>query len=200
MNVRKRGKPAVRLSSPSPALTGSVESGGGQFSRGQLYKILSNVTYAGQIGHKDKVYPGLHQAIISPELFERTQAILRNNLQGTRTRVRAINASPLAGKVFDSAGEPLIASHAAKGKARYRYYLSRGLNEGRSTTGLRVPAREIESLVAEQLAKLFSDPLELLATASLDVPADRLGEFNARCQIVQAELGKREPAPPAQPD
>ena len=121
--------------------------------------------------------------------------MLTDNLQGTRTRVRAINASPLAGKIFDSAGEPLIASHATKGKARYRYYISRSLNEGRSTTGLRVPAREIESLVAEQLAHLFSDPLELVATVSLDVPPDRLRDFDARCQIVQAEFGKREPAP-----
>ena len=184
-----------RINVPCRTTLGGKPTGGGVFTRGQLYKILSNVTYAGQIGHKDKVYSGLHQPIVAPELFERVQAMLRDNLQGPRTRVRAINASPLAGKIFDSAGEPLIASHATKGKARYRYYISRSLNEGTSTTGLRVPAREIENLVAEQLAGLFADPLELVATASLDVPPDRLRDFDARCQIVQAELGKREPAP-----
>ena len=50
---------------PGRTTIGGKPTGGGQFSRGQLYKILSNVSYAGQIGHKDKVYPGLHQAIIA---------------------------------------------------------------------------------------------------------------------------------------
>jgi site-specific DNA recombinase len=183
-----------RVSVPCRTTIGGKPTGGGAFMRGQLYQILKNVTYAGQIGHKDKVYPGLHQPIIPSELFERTQALLRANLQGSRTRVRATSPSLLAGKVFDSAGEPLIASHATKGKARYRYYISRGLNEGTSIAGLRVPAREIESLVTEQLAKLFADPLELAATAGLDVPVDQLRELDAQCRIVHADLARRSPA------
>lgn len=49
----------------------------------------------------------------------------------------------LAGRVEDANGEPLIASHAAKGVARYRCYVSRSLQTASSTTGLRIPAAEL---------------------------------------------------------
>ena len=135
-----------KVTIPHRTTIGGKPLGGGSFTRGQLYQILRNVTYAGQIGHKDKVYPGLHQPIIPPELFEQTRALLASNLQGTRTRALATGPSVLAGKLFDADGEPLIATHATKGQARYRYYISRALNEGSTTTGIRVPAREIENL------------------------------------------------------
>jgi len=169
-------------------------TGGGEFTRGQLYQILKNVTYVGRIGHKYKVYPGLHDAIIAPEVFDRVHAMLADNLQGSRERVRASNPSLLAGKVFDEAGEPLIATHASKGKARYRYYISRALNEGGHVQGLRVPAHEIEALVAEQLAGLFADPLELTATTWLKVPVGELQDLDSRCRVIHADLGQRTPA------
>src|SRR5262249_21885633 len=40
--------------------------GGRTFSRGHLYRILSNRSYRGEIVHKDAAYPGEHQAIIDP--------------------------------------------------------------------------------------------------------------------------------------
>jgi site-specific DNA recombinase len=38
--------------------------GGRPFSRGHLYKILSNPLYVGEIDHKGTRYPGLHEGII----------------------------------------------------------------------------------------------------------------------------------------
>ena len=168
-------------------------TGGSQFSRGQLYKILKNVTYAGQIPHKDKTYPGLHKAIVEPELFKRTQSKLASNLQGSKSLARAATTSLLAGKLVDTAGQPLIATHATKAQVRYRYYVSRELHEARSLSGLRIPAREIESLVAEEVGKLFADPLELAVTAWLDIPADQLWHLEAQCRVVRADVGRRTP-------
>jgi site-specific DNA recombinase len=45
-------------------------SGGKPFSRGQLYWLLSNPIYAGDIRHKDKIAKGQHQAIIDRELWD----------------------------------------------------------------------------------------------------------------------------------
>ena len=58
----------------------------------------------------------------------------------------------LHGKVFDAGGMPLLAVHATKGRVRYRYYVSRSLQEAKGGDGWRVPARELESVVAERLA------------------------------------------------
>jgi DNA invertase Pin-like site-specific DNA recombinase len=46
------------------------------FSRGHLYKILSNPVYAGKIAHKGEVYAGLHQAIIDQSTWDAVQTQL----------------------------------------------------------------------------------------------------------------------------
>ena len=47
-------------------------SGGKRFSRGALYLMLQNWLYRGNV-HKEKIYPGQHEAIIEPELWQAVQ-------------------------------------------------------------------------------------------------------------------------------
>src|SRR3954462_5114532 len=61
--------------------------GGCSFSRGHLYRILSNPLYAGEIEHKGQRYPGQHPAIVDPETWAAVQAQLRVN--GTEWQVRS---------------------------------------------------------------------------------------------------------------
>ena len=120
--------------SPARQQATGKQIGGVPFSRGQLYLILKNRIYLGEIEHKDQVYPGLHLPILDRELFERVQAMLRAHTQGTRDGTRAERPSLLAGRIVDDAGEPLVPVHATKpvpsgaegGKVRYRYYVSHG--------------------------------------------------------------------------
>ena len=49
------------------------QKGGCSFSRGTLYKILSNPIYIGQIRHKGTCHDGQHKAIIDQELWEQVQ-------------------------------------------------------------------------------------------------------------------------------
>ena len=55
----------------TPASEGKYQraTGGKRFSRGHLYRILSNPIYLGRIAHKGQVYPGNHPAIIDQELW-----------------------------------------------------------------------------------------------------------------------------------
>src|ERR1700731_2391239 len=48
--------------------------GGKPIARGALYLMLQNRIYHGEIVHKDQHYPGEHQAIIEPQLWEAVQA------------------------------------------------------------------------------------------------------------------------------
>ncbi len=79
----------------------------------------------------------------------------------------------------------------AVGNRRYRYYVSRALHHGDATTGLRIPAREIEQLVTHHVAQLFADPIELAATAWLDLSANSLATIEEHARVMYAELQRR---------
>ena len=143
--------------------------GGRPFTRGQLYLMLACRTYTGEISHHGKVHPGLHDAIIDRDLWDRGQALLEQNRQGRRTGKNAQQASLLAGLVRDEAGEPLIPVHATKGKVRYRYYVSRALQTRKGGDGMRIPARELETAVVDRLVQAFDDPLDLVAQAGVRI-------------------------------
>lgn len=73
--------------------------------------------------------------------------------------------SPLTGKLFDETGERLTPSHAVKGNRRYRYYVSRSLMKGparKFPEAWRIPALEIERLLAAELAKILDKREEIV--------------------------------------
>jgi hypothetical protein len=53
--------------------------GGKPFSRGHLYKLLSNPIYIGKIKHKDEVYKGQHATIVDIDLWKAVQTALETN-------------------------------------------------------------------------------------------------------------------------
>ncbi len=135
------------------AKTGRV-TGGSRFSRGHLYRILSNPLYVGAISHKGQVHDGQHKPIVSRETWDAVQAQLRSNGRNRQLRPRAREATLLAGLVVDEAGRSFVATHTVKNGKRYRYYFREG--EGGSNSW-RVPAHEMESLVTHELRALFSN-------------------------------------------
>jgi hypothetical protein len=107
--------------------------------------------------------------------------MLANNLQGHRSGARAASPSLLAGKVVDGAGQPMIASHTNGGKKRYRYYISRNLQDGGSSTGIRIPAIEIEAAVRERIGAIFDDGFALATTDWLQVSPSDYATLTERC-------------------
>lgn len=156
--------------------------GGRIFQRGQLYTILKNPVYVGDIAHKGAVYPGNHTGIISREEWEAVQRLLASNRQGHR-RARQESPSWLKGRLFDTDGGPLIAVHTTKRNQRYRYYVSKALHHGErasSSPSLRIPAREVEQVVDSELRSLLSDPATLLTLANLPLTPHSLDRARAR--------------------
>src|SRR5580658_4007412 len=136
-------------------------TGGGPISRGHIYKILSNPIYVGRIGHKGHVHEGQHQPIASRELWDQVQQCL-NDRRGTfmTKRTRQASEALLAGKLFDDRGNRMSPSWARKGSKRWRYYVSQAALQGdKSKAGsiVRVPAADVETLVAEALGRLSPD-------------------------------------------
>jgi DNA invertase Pin-like site-specific DNA recombinase len=156
------------------------QSGGAAFSRGHLYRILSNPIYIGRIPHKGHSYKGEHDAIIDSETWDKVQAQLATNAGRKRGRSSSKNPSLLAGLLFTAEGVPFTPSHAVNHGRRYRYYIERSLltpdaekrrsgapqlndsGNGVQTKGWRLPAHQIEHLVLKQLASFLGDRGALL--------------------------------------
>jgi DNA invertase Pin-like site-specific DNA recombinase len=183
------------LVAPTRETAGGKAFGGGTFTRGQLYSILKNPVYAGQIRHLGKLHKGLHTAFIDRDSWDQVQAKLADHLQGERRAAPAARPSLLAGLIVDEDGEPLVATHACKGKVRYRYYVSRGLQHGGSidpATAVRMPAREIEAAVAQRVAEALNDPLSLAAQAWLQVGPDEVPRLVERSAAASIGISNRE--------
>jgi DNA invertase Pin-like site-specific DNA recombinase len=193
-NVRLVEEALIRDRVTSPARTTNTGKaiGGAPFSRGQIHKMLTNPIYIGIIAHSEQRYPALHAAIIDQSVWVQTQALFDENRQGAQTRTRIAKPSLLAGKLTDEANEPLIAVHANKGRTRYRYYVSRALHHATSDTGMRIPAREIETAVTEHIATWLDDPLALSANARLIAEPRDFAVYSDRVHALVADVRKHD--------
>jgi len=152
--------------------------------------MLQNRVYRGETVHKDKSYPGEHDAIIDERLWNEVQAILRTN-RIERADGRSDNRpSMLAGILFDAQGDRMSPSHAIKGGTRYRYYVSRSLIDGTAKTsvsGQRIPTVALEALITRSIRDWLADPGKIHQFLGNEVPdaitqkrlIDRAVEFAA---------------------
>jgi site-specific DNA recombinase len=165
------------------------KSGGTLFARGALYKLLTNRTYLGEVPHKDKSYPGEHQAIIDQELWEKVRDRMTEGIRGKRFGRDAAAPSLLRGLVYDEQGNRYTPSHAVKRGKRYRYYVSQLLiHDPAAATQApgRIPARELERAVLTEFKSFLGSPDQVTATlgaASDDVAStQKLMEGALRAQ------------------
>jgi len=154
--------------------------GGKPFSRGGLYHLLSNPVFVGEIRHKQERHPGQHEGIISRDLWERVQQRLRQGtVRGGGSSKTEAPRSPLAGRLFDESGDPLLVQGAAKGQRRYRYYVSRKLVHRvapeDAEQGWRLFAPEIERSVSIAAQRMIADRNEIArACEEAGIEAERL--------------------------
>src|SRR5258708_20333046 len=119
-NVRKVQAELARLNlttKPYPISTGKI-LGGLSFSRGHIYRILSNPLYIGEIAHKEVRHAGQHPRIIAQEIWDAVNALIGNNRREHRVRAKARHANLLAGLIYDESGRPLVSTPTAKNRNR----------------------------------------------------------------------------------
>lgn len=154
-------------------------SGGKPLSRGNLYLMLHNRLYVGEIAHKGNIHPGQHEGIIDAALWHAVQNVLSENRTERLLGAGAEEPSLLAGLIFDDEGNRLSPTHAVKKGKRYRYYVSAALITGKGsdqTRGRRIPAGDIEWLVLDRLRQLFASEAEIIQAveqSGLDAPTQR---------------------------
>lgn len=178
------------------ASTGRI-SGGQPLGRGQLFHLLKNRVYIGEIVHGEKSWPGLHDPIVDRETFDAVQTLIGKAVIPRRERTRTSPAA-LTGLIRDAAGGLMSPVTARKGSSTWRYYVSakaqRGGPVSLSSDGLkRVAAVPLEDLVAGSLRDLIGEAMAPWPTlrsliSSVTVCSDRVAlalTIEARARAVQ---------------
>lgn len=158
--------------------------GGGTFKTGTLTHLLQNPVYVGKARHKENVYDGVHQPIITQELFDLVQSTFKTNRNSNALGKKSHNPSLLTGMITDPDGKPMTPTHAAKGSKRFRYYVTRTL-PGDNSTKWRMPAGEIERLVVDAVAKHLGN----IDSKGNETAAQLSDQLNKRQNIASALPG-----------
>jgi site-specific DNA recombinase len=136
--------------------------GGRPFTKTGLYRLLTNVAYAGKVRYKDEVHDGEQPALIDPDTFGRVQALLR--CHGPEVGAPSLHrfSSLLKGLLrCVPCGCAMTPAHTTrKGSQRYRYYVcSNAQKRGwQSCPSQSIPAAQIEQLVLDQIHQMGRDP------------------------------------------
>jgi hypothetical protein len=125
-------------------------------------------------------------------LWNKVQKRLADNRVERQTGAGASEPSLLAGLIYDYIGERMTPTHANKKGRRYRYYVSQSLiKRGRpkgSDAGRRVPAGDVEQLVADRVTGFLG-----AEAAVFDAIETFVEDVNGRRSIVKqaADLAGR---------
>lgn len=135
-----------------------------------LFSMLRNRLYLGEICNHGNCYAGQHQAIVSRELWDAAHAIIDKRKQGPRV-LNTENPALLSGLLYAPDGQRMLPSHTTKKNGRrYRYYVpylekrqSAGatLDASKQNIGA-LPAGEIEAAVLAQVHQVLQQP-EMIA-------------------------------------
>jgi site-specific DNA recombinase len=141
--------------------------GGLPITKGRLYHLLTNATYAGKICYKAEVHEGEHEAIIDPATFERVQKQLEENGVSGCGEKRNKHGALLRGILRCAACDcGMTHTFTVKGQRRYRYYLCNNAQQNgrKACPAPSVSAETIEQFVVEEIRAIGRDPGLVAAT------------------------------------
>jgi site-specific DNA recombinase len=135
---------------------------GRPIDKGFLYKLFRNRVYIGEAVHKGTSYPGEHQAIISPELWDQVHGILQESPRSRAANTRTQTPALLKGLIFTATGIAMTPTATKKGSRHYRYYTSMDAIRNRAGEGtdgfVRLNAGMVENAVLQHIRSLLRTP------------------------------------------
>ena len=175
----------------------SHEAGGRNFTKDTLFRLLTNPIFMGKVRLKGEVYEGEHKAIISQEVWQKVQSLLRHNGRTGGREVRNKHGALLKDLLFcGSCNVKMMHTRTSvrAGNRRYRYYVcTRAQHEGYDVCATRsVPAAEMERVVIENIRRVGQDPGMLRETLvqTRRLSEQKLKRLRAERESLQKELGR----------
>jgi site-specific DNA recombinase len=159
-----------------------------------VYQLLSNPFYAGKVPYKGKVYPGRHTELVSEELFDQVQAVLKaHNQSGERDRK---HAHYLKGSIFCQCNHRLTFSRNKGNGGFYEYFVC-PLHQRRTCPERYQRVEAVEAAVEEHYRTInLSDHDQERVRAAIEQHLAKLATTSTseidRCQSVLTGLKLQE--------
>lgn len=135
---------------------------GRKFNKSSVRSILTNELYIGKINHKGNIYDGLHSAIIDGEVWQKAQDIIKRKVATISMSKTRISQAPLLKGIMNCGicGNKMTPTYTSKNGRKYRYYICQAKLKGSNEEcGVgRIPAKETEELVINQVLKILQKP------------------------------------------
>jgi len=166
---------------------------GRRWNKADLYRLLNNPLYIGEVSHKGERYPGEQEAIVSRGLWDKAHAILETNYRARAAQTRAQTEALLKGIIRCAhCGCAMGPTFSKKRGKLYRYYLCvHASKNGYDTCPTRtLAAGEIERTVIDQLRSVLRAPEFLAQTyrAARGQADERLAELSRLREEAQTSL------------
>lgn len=171
------------------------EHRGRPMGKGDVFRLLTNVIYTGQVNHKGTIYPGEHPQIVDPAVWAKVDERLRHNGITGGKEVRNKYGALLRGLLHcDACGTAMAHTYTVKGSRRYRYYvcLTAQQQGWDACPSKSLPAQRVEDSIVERIRGLGKDPQIAAETARKvrEQAEASSGEFRAELKIAERELNR----------
>ena len=137
---------------------------GRAWNKAHVYRLLTNPTYIGLIKHKDRTYPGLHEAVVEQSVWDEVQAALSGS-SGPRAKARGAKKPALLKGIIKCGhcGTSMGVTFTRKNGRTYRYYLClKAIKNGYDACPVKtVSAGTVEEAVTAQLRAMLRSPEEV---------------------------------------
>jgi site-specific DNA recombinase len=157
--------------------------GGKSFTKGRLFRLLTNPIYIGKIDFKKQIYDGEHEAIVESSTWSRAQQILRRNGRSGGSEVRNTYCALLKELLrCASCDAGMTRTYTTKDSRRYRHYVCAQVQQsGWANCKTRsISESAIKAVVIQQIRRIGSDP-RVVARAGAEAEEQRRSSVADLC-------------------
>ena len=133
--------------------------GGEPFKKNTVQRMLTNPVYLGKITHysQNKIYNGVHKPIISRELWEQVQGVIRRRISDPNAfNHYKFHKTVLAGKLYDDKGKKFRFTTSKSHRRKLLYYYN-------GVGGHYLPVEQLDNFVLDVLRQTNLETIEPLA-------------------------------------
>jgi len=161
---------------------GLVQGSGRKFGAASVQHILSNPLYCGRIRHKGALFPGAHEPLITPALFETVQDTLSGKRNGTKSR----RVFALRGVMYCAECGCMITAGVHRGHVYYRCTHGKGACSNVTYARAEVMEAQVDELLSR--IELAPDLIDALIADARLLEAERGSSTVSERESLQGEL------------